>query len=165
MHECRGFVQGCTQIVERRRRVNDQEGWPGTAPERFTRPLPGPRPAGVIAVLDVQNGSPAVLSNSLRRVLIKPGCEKQKSPAKGASLFLARPERFELPTAWFVARYSIQLSYGRTLKLFLLSLPERLLGTSCASPLWGSSRVALVVQNRSRRFCRTPDHSIASLRD
>ena len=26
---------------------------------------------------------------------------------------LARPERFELPTAWFVARYSIQLSYGR----------------------------------------------------
>ena len=25
----------------------------------------------------------------------------------------ARPERFELPTAWFVARYSIQLSYGR----------------------------------------------------
>ena len=27
--------------------------------------------------------------------------------------YLARPERFELPTPWFVARYSIQLSYGR----------------------------------------------------
>jgi hypothetical protein len=27
--------------------------------------------------------------------------------------YLARPERFELPTTWFVARYSIQLSYGR----------------------------------------------------
>ena len=26
---------------------------------------------------------------------------------------VARPERFELPTTWFVARYSIQLSYGR----------------------------------------------------
>jgi hypothetical protein len=26
---------------------------------------------------------------------------------------LARPERFELPTPWFVAMYSIQLSYGR----------------------------------------------------
>jgi hypothetical protein len=26
---------------------------------------------------------------------------------------LARPERFELPTSWFVARRSIQLSYGR----------------------------------------------------
>ena len=26
---------------------------------------------------------------------------------------MARPERFELPTPWFVATYSIQLSYGR----------------------------------------------------
>ena len=26
---------------------------------------------------------------------------------------LARPARFERATAWFVARYSIQLSYGR----------------------------------------------------
>ncbi len=26
---------------------------------------------------------------------------------------MARPERFELPTPWFVAKYSIQLSYGR----------------------------------------------------
>jgi hypothetical protein len=24
-----------------------------------------------------------------------------------------RPERFERPTPWFVAKYSIQLSYGR----------------------------------------------------
>ena len=31
----------------------------------------------------------------------------------GTLCHLARPERFELPTAWFVARYSIQLSYGR----------------------------------------------------
>ena len=27
---------------------------------------------------------------------------------------MVRPERFERPTLWFVARYSIQLSYGRT---------------------------------------------------
>ncbi len=26
---------------------------------------------------------------------------------------VARPERFELPTNWFEASYSIQLSYGR----------------------------------------------------
>ena len=31
----------------------------------------------------------------------------------GPTKRMARPERFELPTPWFVARYSIQLSYGR----------------------------------------------------
>ena len=40
----------------------------------------------------------------------------RKGPRKvGLSYLVARPERFELPTAWFVARYSIQLSYGRVL--------------------------------------------------
>lgn len=34
-------------------------------------------------------------------------------------VFSARPERFELPTPWFVARYSIQLSYGRVLENLL----------------------------------------------
>ena len=29
---------------------------------------------------------------------------------------MARPERFELPTSWFVAMHSIQLSYGRVLR-------------------------------------------------
>jgi hypothetical protein len=28
---------------------------------------------------------------------------------------MVRPERFERPTPWFVAKYSIQLSYGRAL--------------------------------------------------
>ena len=28
-------------------------------------------------------------------------------------LMMVRPERFELPTAWFEARNSVQLSYGR----------------------------------------------------
>ncbi len=30
---------------------------------------------------------------------------------------MARPERFELPTTWFEAKYSIQLSYGRVAEL------------------------------------------------
>jgi hypothetical protein len=29
---------------------------------------------------------------------------------------LVRPERFELPTLWFEAKCSIQLSYGRTIR-------------------------------------------------
>ena len=39
--------------------------------------------------------------------------QNKKAPHEGVPSYLARPERFELPTAWFVARYSIQLSYGR----------------------------------------------------
>ena len=39
--------------------------------------------------------------------------QNTKRPHEGAFWYLARPERFELPTARFVAEYSIQLSYGR----------------------------------------------------
>ena len=40
-------------------------------------------------------------------------------------LNLARPERFERPTAWFVARYSIQLSYGRVIVVRSLYTTKR----------------------------------------
>ena len=39
--------------------------------------------------------------------------QNKKGHHKGDLSYLARPERFELPTTWFEARYSIQLSYGR----------------------------------------------------
>ena len=36
---------------------------------------------------------------------------------------MARPARFERATAWFVARYSIQLSYGRLIQVLLFIPP------------------------------------------
>ncbi len=38
---------------------------------------------------------------------------------------MAHPERFERPTLWFVARYSIQLSYGCILITSLLRCESR----------------------------------------
>jgi hypothetical protein len=50
---------------------------------------------------------------------------------------MVRPERFELPTLWFVAKYSIQLSYGRTL-WFQIKTIDRLSGIQGARKLdWG----------------------------
>src|ERR1700720_2937170 len=54
---------------------------------------------------------------------MSPPCEEELSPAQPPKWFselirfgnLARPERFELPASWFVARRSIQLSYGRAM--------------------------------------------------
>jgi hypothetical protein len=37
---------------------------------------------------------------------------------------MVRPERFELPTLWFVARCSIQLSYGRGTAVEILIIAE-----------------------------------------
>jgi hypothetical protein len=43
----------------------------------------------------------------------------EKGPAyANPFILLVRPERFERPTPWFVAKYSIQLSYGRALTIY-----------------------------------------------
>jgi hypothetical protein len=39
--------------------------------------------------------------------------KKKKGCIRNPFEFVARPARFELATPWFVAKYSIQMSYGR----------------------------------------------------
>ena len=58
---------------------------------------------------------------------------------------MARPERFELPTPWFVAKYSIQLSYGRVFQ-FYRSIFEP------ADPPISALGHSLVTPHRVRKF-------------
>ena len=77
--------------------------------------------------------SNTVMAHNLYQGICKPYASAGKRP-KGlvmkTSNFcdslkeMVRPERFELPTTWFVARYSIQLSYGRIVQ-GLYSTAER----------------------------------------
>ena len=61
---------------------------------------------------------------------------------------VVRPERFELPTLWFEAKCSIQLSYGRTLRnASSVNQSYRLAYLSHRSPNWGRWRRIIHIGN------------------
>jgi hypothetical protein len=96
------------------------EGLPGKesigAPGEIARRC-APRPFGTAVALRRRPTWPAAkLSNSACLSAGSSNHDTELSePANGfqARNIMVRPERFELPASWFVARRSIQLSYGR----------------------------------------------------
>ena len=54
---------------------------------------------------------------------------------------MVRPERFELPTFWYVARRSIQLSYERTRKTYSLIVSASAPGVNQV-PVWTETAAA-----------------------
>jgi hypothetical protein len=80
--------------------------------------------------------------------------------------FMVRPDRVELPTFWFVARRSIQLSYGRTRwRANSFNVPSR--AALCNHPKPATSRVYSFTNStvgvRGRRTLRSPANSTPSI--
>ena len=61
--------------------------------------------------------------------------QNEKGPPMGTLCDLARPERFELPTARFVAEYSIQLSYGRIWSFLAGAAPRKVAHLTDVTPI------------------------------
>ena len=97
-------------------------------PERWRPRSATGRPAGAVADAlrcgesATSNLAGARLSTSRRRRASLTSHRRSGEMKTGVPfgtpvlISLARPERFELPTFWFVARHSIQLSYGRVVR-------------------------------------------------
>jgi hypothetical protein len=57
---------------------------------------------------------------------------------------MVRPERIELPTSWFVAKHSIQLSYGRVSTRMCVRFQE-LYRNQNDSPNFGISMITKII--------------------
>ncbi len=86
-------------------------------PERLFAYILYACPSGCSLTLTFKSAILPILSNSLGREFESKIVKQIKVITLRSNIItficLARPERFELPTTWFEAKYSIQLSYGR----------------------------------------------------
>src|SRR5271170_3379778 len=77
---------------------------------------------------------------------------------------MVRPERFELPASWFVARRSIQLSYGRKDDQTPRCGSPNIAWPICLAALWGrQGREYYHINRRSPFHCKTlrwPEHGL-----
>src|ERR1035437_17327 len=74
-------------------------------------------------------------------------------------IHMVRPERFELPAFWFVARRSIQLSYGRTLRSLQSSLQNlrQIIRVSAVMQSVRRLRVPAEAEESTAALRRSPD--------
>ena len=84
-------------------------------------------PAELWAQWSRDSNRPALKINGM----LMPGSKNKKGSSARNPFYFSRPERFELPTPWFVARYSIQLSYGRICQIQSAHLARNTLISQC----------------------------------
>ena len=85
--------------------TSSSQSWRATRLRYTPRSFRGTTPANRHDTTSTLNGQTAGHSLHLKH--------QRPKPVRASIETVARPEGFEPPTTWFVARYSIQLSYGR----------------------------------------------------
>ncbi len=120
------WIHQIAEICQRWGGMGRQDRWRHGC--RHRAPMDGFTACPAVHAAPPTHGTPAVAVAVASAIAVVGGCRAQpcrkthiKQQAEACCFGVVRP-RSELPTAWFVARYSIQLSYGRQHKLVVLTV-------------------------------------------